>query len=82
MESLESTGRVSSPAASVRPGIERKEFELDDDIGLTSPSLRSMLSYKQPVSDLEDTAAPTITAANVGVEMQDRESSEDDWENM
>ena len=62
--------------------MERKEFELDDDIGLASPSLRSMLSDKQPVSDLEDTAAPTITAANVGVEMQDRESSEDDWENM
>ena len=61
----------------------RKEFEsLDDDIDLTSPFLRSMLSDKQPVSDLEDTAAPTITAANIGAEMQDRESSEDGWENM
>ena len=62
--------------------MEWKEFELDDDIGLASPSLCSMLSDKQPVSDLEDTAAPTITTANVGVEMQDHELSEDDWENM
>ena len=46
------------------------------------PFLRGMLSDKQSVSDLEDTATPMITATNIGAEMQDCEPSEDDWENM
>ena len=59
-----------------------KEFELDDDVDLTSPFLRGMLSDKQLVPDNRDAVVPSITTANVGAEMRNREPSEDDWENV
>ena len=59
-----------------------KEFELDDDVDLTSPFLRGMLSDKQLVPDIGDATALSIAPTNIGAEMRNRGPSEDDWESM
>ena len=44
------------------PTAKDEEFELDDNIDLSSPSLRNILSDKQPAPVPCGTMVPTVTA--------------------
>jgi len=52
-------------------------FELDDDVDLSSPSLRNILSNEQPTPALGGITAPTATTH---AELRNREPTEEEWE--
>lgn len=72
----------ANPAAKdgdANPAVKDGEFELDDDINLSSPFLRYMLLDKWLAQVFEGTATPQIT---VYTEMRNCEPTEEEWANM
>jgi hypothetical protein len=61
------------------PANKDGESELDDDIDLSSPFPRNMLSDEQPVQDFEGITIPTIIER---ADMRNHEPTEEEWENM
>ena len=55
------------------------EFELDDDIDLTSPFLCSMVSGEQPLPSFDGLAPPAVTT-HAGT--RSREATEEEWDNV
>ena len=62
------------------PATRDREFELDEDINLSSPFLRNMLSDEQPAPVPGDTRLPAVAATYT--ELRNREPTEEEWENM
>ena len=55
------------------------EFELDDDIDLTSPFLCSMVSGERPLPSFDGLVPP---AATTRAGMGSREATEEEWDNV
>ena len=60
------------------PTQKEREFELDGDIDLTSPTLCNMLSDERPAANFASVIVP-VTTTNTG---RNREPTEEEWANM
>ena len=62
------------------PAAKDGEFELDEDIDLSSPILRNILSDEHLALAPQGTTPPTFAGAPT--ELRDREPTEEEWDNM
>ena len=74
----ESQGEGENPTTTSKDPV----FDLDSVINPESPFLRGILSDTQILSTSGEDTTPTVTTGPVRVETEDREPTEDDWENI